>query len=196
MFRKAEIEFAARRALGCARTAVPRRRAPVRVPCRPRGSGTSPPADGRLRLPVFVTCRRKEAWGATTPALMRCPRSRADLGGPGARVPLPLLRLRPPPQHHAQREPSSRPTPGSGSPGGESGHQGRVGCPGGRPVALAGQLAGDQSSGWSAGVKAWLCVPPFGTPFHKRGNRCLMISLKTVHQRRNHSMCPRLWIQQ
>lgn len=50
------------------------------------GSGTSPPphAEGRLHLPPFVTCKRKETWGATAPAPTQCPGSPGHLGGPGS----------------------------------------------------------------------------------------------------------------
>lgn len=50
------------------------------------GSGTSSPprAEGRLHLPPFVTCKRKETWGATAPASTQCPGSPGHLGGPGS----------------------------------------------------------------------------------------------------------------
>lgn len=110
------------------------------------GSATScPRAEGRLRAPVFVTCNS--------------PRVSLRPWGCGPWDSTVSSRAKPPPP--------------SALPRGESGHWGCLGCPGGRPVVLAGQLAGDQSSGWSAGVKAWLCVPPFGTPFHKQGGSLL-----------------------
>lgn len=80
---------------------APRRRAPpwsacrearVRVPCRPRVSAPTgdlepaplPRTKGRLHLPPFVTCKRKETWGATAPASTQCPGSPSHLGGPGS----------------------------------------------------------------------------------------------------------------
>lgn len=52
---------------------------------RPRGIWNQPPrAEGRLHLPLCITCKRKETWGATAPASTQCPGSPGHLGGPGS----------------------------------------------------------------------------------------------------------------
>lgn len=49
------------------------------------GSATSLPVPrGNCTLPLCITCKRKETWGATAPAPTQCPGSPGHLGGPGS----------------------------------------------------------------------------------------------------------------